>query len=57
VDTAGVSPRIIDGWKVIDRWWTDWPVEREYVVAEWWGKALVFVSVQGDVFRVVGPWS
>jgi hypothetical protein len=52
-----VSPRIIDGWKVIDRWWTDWPVEREYVVAEWWGKALVFVSVQGDVFRVVGPWS
>jgi hypothetical protein len=52
-----VTVKVIDAWKVIDRWWTDFPVEREYVVAEWNGRPLVFVSEDGDVFRIRGAWS
>ena len=48
--------KVIETWQMIDRWWTSDPVKREFVVADWYGRPLVFVREEGDIFRVRGVW-
>jgi hypothetical protein len=42
--------RLLDSWKIIDRWWTENPIERAYRVMSRDGKEIVEVSEGG------GPW-
>ena len=47
------EPQIIEEWKVIDRWWTPEPFEREYVDVEFWpGRRIVMVRELNGIWRI-----
>lgn len=44
---------ILEEWQVLDRWWTDSPVNREYIEVLWDGHKIVFVrTVPDEVWRI-----
>jgi hypothetical protein len=45
VDDVSVEVEIVDAWRVVDRWWTETPAERYFVVLQ-----------AGDAPRVAVCW-
>jgi len=46
---------VLESWGVIDLWWTDTPLEAEFVSVWFMGRRFVFKRISGDsVWRVVG---
>lgn len=44
---------ILEEWQVIDRWWTDSPINREYIEVLWDDRKIVFVrTVPDEVWRI-----
>lgn len=51
-----VIPEILETWNVIDRWWTQDPVTREYREVCWNNRKIVMVKEDNDsVWRIWQP--
>jgi len=45
--------RITHSWRIVDKWWTPDPVEREFIVALWDGREITFIRRLPDqVWRI-----
>lgn len=49
-----VDVKIIEEWRIIDRWWTIMPQCREYIEVEWWGnRRVIFWRKEGEhIWRI-----
>jgi hypothetical protein len=44
---------ILEAWQVFDKWWTDSPVDREFIEVLWDDRKIVFVrTVPDKVWRI-----
>jgi hypothetical protein len=44
---------ILEAWQVIDKWWSDSPVDKEFVEVLWDDRKIVFVrTVPDKVWRI-----
>ena len=51
-----MAVKLLDEWRIVDKWWTEQPIDREYVEVKWEdGRVLVFVKEPAvdPVWRIV----
>lgn len=50
-----LRPHVVEDWRVVDRWWTDSPIHREYAEVRWGVRQVTMFREAPDPVWHIAP--